>query len=300
LLAPPPLFRKSYAIGKVQFHAFVGYYHAVLGKITHHFAHWYQVTYGVTFIPDEVMPRDVRDWKAYQQAVEKAAPATVNQRLTAITRLFRWARSQGMCRENPAEDVRNIRLESRQPKALDKLTLRKLLRVARSHPRDYAMLEMLAGTGLRVGELLTLKVGEVEFNERSGKVIVRRGKHENYREVPLTLDVRKALEAYLEAYHPEKDNPEAPLWIGTHGGLNHRSSVTRMLEKYAIQAGLESVNPHALRHTFATRYLNANPDDLRGLARLLGHASLNTVMVYTEPNLDDLTQRMERVEVGDN
>ena len=70
---------------------------------------------------------------------------------------------------------------------------------------------MLAGTGLRVGELLTLKVGEVEFNERSGKVIVRRGKHENYREVPLTLDVRKALEAYLEAYHPEKDNPEAPL-----------------------------------------------------------------------------------------
>ena len=82
--------------------------------------------------------------------------------------------------------------------------------------------------------------------------------------------------------------------------MNHRSSVTRMLEKYAIQAGLESVNPHALRHTFATRYLNANPDDLRGLARLLGHASLNTAMVYTEPNLDDLTQRMERVEVGDN
>jgi site-specific recombinase XerC len=246
------------------------------------------------------MPRDVRDWKAYQQTVEHAAPATINQRLTAITRLFRWARSQGICRENPAEDVSNIRLEPHQPKALDKLTLRKLLRVARSHPRDYAILEMLAGTGLRVGELLMLKVGDVEINERSGKVTVRRGKHENYREVPLTLDVRKALAAYLAAYHPEKDNPEAPLWIGTQGGLNHRSSVTRMLEKYAIQAGIEAVNPHALRHTFATRYLNANPDDLRGLARLLGHASLNTVMVYTEPNLDDLTQRMERVEIVDN
>ncbi|MCB0104607.1 MAG: tyrosine-type recombinase/integrase, partial [Caldilineaceae bacterium] len=56
----------------------------------------------------------------------------------------------------------------------------------------------------------------------------------------------------------------------------------------------------ALRHTFATPYLNANPDDLRGLARLLGHASLNTVMVYTEPNLEDLTQRMERVEIAGN
>ena len=257
------------------------------------------VSPAATFVPDEVMPRDVRDWKVYQQAMEKAAPATINQRLTAITRFFRWARSQGICRENPAEDVNNIRLESCQPKALDKLTLRKLLRVARSHPRDYAILEILAGTGLRVGELLMLKVGDVEIKERSGKVIVRRGKHENYCEVPLTLDVRKALKAYLDADHPEKDNPETPLWIGTHGGLNHRSSVTRMLEKYAIQAGIESVNPHALRHTFATRYLNANPDDLRGLARLLGHASLNTVMLYTEPNLDDLTQRMERVEIVD-
>ncbi len=265
-----------------------------------HFAQWYQVTYGAPFVPDEVMPRDVRDWKAYQQAGEKAAPATINQRLTAITRLFRWARSQGWCRENPAEAVSTIRLESHQPKALDNRTLRKLLRVTRSHPRDYAMLEMLAGTGLRVGELLMLKVGDVELKARSGQVIVRRGKYENYREVPLTLDVRKALETYLEAYHPEQDNPKAPLWIGTHGGLNHRSSVTRMLEKYALQAGIEAVNPHALRHTFATRYLKANPDDLRGLARLLGHASLNTVMVYTEPNLADLTQRMERVEIVDH
>ena len=81
--------------------------------------------------------------------------------------------------------------------------------------------------------------------------------------------------------------------------MSHRSSVTRMLEKYSIQAGIERVNPHALRHTFATRYLNANPSDLRGLARLLGHTSLDTVMIYTEPSLDDLSARMERVETAD-
>lgn len=264
-----------------------------------HFGRWYEVTYGASFALDEVMPRDVRDWKAYQQAVEKAAPATVNQCLTALTCFFRWARKEGLCRENPAEDVSNVRLSLRQPKALDKLTLRKLLRAARGHLRDYAMLEVLAGTGLRVGELLALTVGDVEINERSGKITVRRGKHENYREVPLTLDVRKALEVYLEEEHPDQANPDVPLWIGPQGGLSHRSSVTRMLEKYTIQAGIKSVNPHALRHTFATRYLNANPDDLRGLARLLGHSSLDTVMIYTEPHLDDLAQRMERVEVAD-
>jgi integrase/recombinase XerD len=90
----------------------------------------------------------------------------------------------------------------------------------------------------------------------------------------------------------------APLWVEPRGGLSHRSSVTRMLEKYAVQAAIEPVNSHALRHTFATRYLNANPDNLRGLARLLGHISLDTVMIYTKPTLDDLTQRMEQVEIA--
>jgi site-specific recombinase XerD len=75
--------------------------------------------------------------------------------------------------------------------------------------------------------------------------------------------------------------------------------VTRLLAKYALQAGIEPLNPHRLRHTFATRYLNANPSDLRGLARLLGHTSLDTVMIYTEPTLQELTVRMERIEVAD-
>ncbi len=245
------------------------------------------------------MPRDVRDWKAYQQTIEKAAPTTINQRLVALTRFFRWARAQELCRVRPAEDVGTIRLESRQPKGLDKTTLRRLLRAARGHVRDYAMLELLAGTGLRVGELLNLKVGDVEIGERSGTVTVRRGKHATYREVPLTLDVRKALAAYLAADHPNWNNPKAALWLGPRSELRHRSAVTRLLEKYALQAGLEPVNPHALRHTFASRYLNANPGDLRGLARLLGHKSLDTVMIYTEPSMQELTARMERVEVGD-
>jgi site-specific recombinase XerD len=264
-----------------------------------HFARWYTVTSAEAFTADTVMPRDVRDWKAYQQTIEKAAPATINQRLVALTRFFRWARAQGLCRENPAQDVGTIRLNPRQPQAMEQNVVRKLLRTARGHVRDYALVELLAGTGLRIGELLALTVGDVELNDRSGKVIVRRGKHGGYREVPLTVDVRKALMAYLQQDHPDKDNPAAPLWVGARGQLRHRSSVIRLLEKYALQSGLEPVNPHAFRHTFATRYLNANPGDLRGLAQLLGHQSLDTVMIYTEPTLEELTARMERVDVAD-
>jgi site-specific recombinase XerD len=74
--------------------------------------------------------------------------------------------------------------------------------------------------------------------------------------------------------------------------------VLRILDKYTIAANLPAIGPHVLRHTFATRYLKANPGDLRGLAALLGHTSLNTVMIYTEPTLADLADRMEKVENG--
>jgi site-specific recombinase XerD len=72
----------------------------------------------------------------------------------------------------------------------------------------------------------------------------------------------------------------------------------RILNKYTLLVGLERISPHTLRHTFATRYLKANKGDLRGLVRLLGHVSLNTVMIYTKPDMEDLAERMERVEAG--
>ncbi len=159
------------------------------------------------------------------------------------------------------------------------------------------MIEMMVGTGVRVSELLNLTRADIELRERSGKVIVRYGKGSQYREIPLTLDCRQALQTYLDTHHPDFANPNTPLWIGKKGPLSHRSSVMRLLQKYGAAVGIEELHPHVLRHTFASRYLRANPDDMRGLARLLGHANLNTVMIYTEPDLDDLTQRMERMEL---
>ena len=97
---------------------------------------------------------------------------------------------------------------------------------------------------------------------------------------------------------PDKDNPDEVVWIGTRGRLSNRSSVVRILDKYAYLAQIDPVKPHALRHTFAARYLEVNSDDLRGLAALLGHANLNTVMIYTAPRIEDLADRMERVETN--
>lgn len=262
-----------------------------------HFAAWNRRAYDTAFDPAAIMPRDVRDWKAHQQTVEKAAPATINQRLVALSRFFGWAVDHALAADDPTADIPGIRLPARQPKGLSDRDLRKLLRAAKTSgsARDYAIIEMLAGTGLRVGELLDLCVGDLDLHERSGSVTVRQGKRGNFRVIPLTLDVRKALESYLNGYTDAAD-PDAPLWAGPHGELSHRSSVLRILARVAQQAGITAPGPHVLRHTFATRYLAANPDDLRGLAALLGHASLNTVMIYTEPSLDRLAERMERLD----
>jgi len=219
-----------------------------------HFIRWSETAYGKPFDPGRVMARDVRDWKAYQQTVEKVAPATGNLRLAAVSRFFKWAIQKELSPSDPTSDVHALRLPPRQPKGLDRREVRRLLRAANHHPRDFAILEVLIGTGGRVGELLGLFVGDVEIGERSGKLTVRQTKHGGYREIPLTLDVRKALSAYLET-HPKADDPDAPLWIGQSGSLCHRSSVMRILNKYTLLAGLDRINPHALRYTFASRNL---------------------------------------------
>ncbi len=272
-----------------------------------HFGRWSEQTYGQPFDPAAIIPRDVADWKAHQQTVGKAAPNTINVRLGAVSRFFAWAVKQGLTRDNPAAEISGLRLPPRQPKSLDKVYVRRLLRhISKGGQlRDLAIAEMLLGTGLRVSELLALQTGDVTLNDRRGQVVIRRGKGAVHRAVPLTTAVRRALQAYFDS--PlfqvwQADNPEIkdnlPLWAGERGPLQDRSGIFLMLRKYARRAGLDpdQLSPHVLRHTFATRYLAANPGDFRGLADLLGHASINTVMIYTVPSADDLADRMETAE----
>lgn len=268
-----------------------------------HFIRWSEQSYGQQFDPAAIIPRDVADWVARQKTVEKAAPATVNARLVALSRYFKWAAKQGLSRTNPTEEIPRSRPSNRQPKALkDTYVRRRLLRQVHKsgNLRDAALVEFILGTGLRISETLNAQVGDISLSERKGEVIVRHGKGGVQRRVPLTAPVRKALEAYLEQY-PDLTEDDL-LWVGERGPLRDRSAVFYMLKKYARQAELDPdlISPHVLRHTFATRYLKANPDDLRGLAAILGHANLNTVMIYTEPTTEDLAARMERAEVTDD
>ena len=111
------------------------------------------------------------------------------------------------------------------------------------------MLEVLIGTGVRVGKLIGLCVGDIEIGERSSKPTILQIKLDGYREIPLKLNVRKALCTYLVT-HTKAGDPDAPLWTGNTGSIGHCSSVMDILKKYALLAGLEKIKPRALRHTF--------------------------------------------------
>ena len=274
-------------------HTLTGYRRALT-----HFARWSEQTYGQPFDPAAIIPRDVADWQTFQQTIENAKAATINLRMVALSRFFKWAVAHEHIPRNPVEPIKTLRPEPRRPKSLPEKSLRRLLRAvhAGDNLRDIALVELLVGTGLRVSEALALRRGDVTLNARSGEVRVRRGKGGISRTVPLTATVRRTLNDYLALY-PEMGTDD-PLWVGERGALKSPSGVFRLLKKYARLAGLDEtdVSPHVLRHTFATRYLAANPDDLRRLAALLGHASLDMVMIYTEATTDDLARRMEMVE----
>ena len=266
----------------------------------HHFVRWSEQTYEEDFEVAAVLPRDFEHWKAYQLKTQKSAPATINQRLVAVSSFLNWCVGTAVLAGNPARSARALRLETHQPRSMTEKQLNRLLRAVHQggNGRDIAVIEVLAGTGIRVGELLALQIADlIDLDKRSAYLIVRQGKYGHYRTVPLTKTVRQAISHYLEHYRPSAD-PDAPLWMGRRGALTHSSSVLRLVDKYCIQARIDKVTPHQLRHTFATRYLQRNPDDLRGLAALLGHSDLNTVMRYTEPSRDDLAKRMARLHAG--
>lgn len=156
--------------------------------------------------------------------------------------------------------------------------------------RDEAVLNLLLYSGLRLGEAAALRLDDVALNGKAAKVIVRSGKGMKYREVPLYKDARQALAAYLQARPAGED---AHLFVGQRGPLGARG-IQMQLAALGQAAGVE-VTPHMLRHTFATRLLREAGADLVTVATLLGHASIATTQIYTQPGEADMIRAVDRL-----
>jgi site-specific recombinase XerD len=157
--------------------------------------------------------------------------------------------------------------------------------------RDQAILATLRHTGLRVSELCSLKVESLQLAERKGQLQVW-GKSTKQRVVPLNLDERKALEAYLQV-RPKLDS--SYLFLGQRGNGLTAKGAADIVRKYTYQAGLQDVSPHTLRHSFGKHALDAGVD-LVTVSTLLGHQRLETTAIYITPSGRDLEQAVSKLE----
>jgi site-specific recombinase XerD len=257
------------------------------------FARWFTDSTGEPFAARAVTPTDVLDYKAHLRTAQRRQAATVNRRLAALRKFFLWAQATGRITEVPTATVKGVPAAPRSPKSLPKRDVDRLIREAqKGNKRNLAIVQLLRHTGLRVGELCALRLSDIRTSERKGSVLVRSGKGDKDRTIPLNHDVREAVEAYLKVRPATQDDH---LFLGQRGEPLQTDGVQLIVRKLARRAGLEKVTPHVLRHSFAKHVLDAG-EDLATVSRLLGHERLETTAIYTEPTARDLEEAVARLE----
>lgn len=263
------------------------------------FVRWYESQTRQPFETAKLTAIDLQSYRGHLQNVEDKKPSTINRRLQVLRGFSRWAHEAGSLAEDVGRNVHSIATVQRpSPKGIARNEINAFLRVAATSPRgqgkrNYAVLQTLLQTGVRAGELVSLKVGDVTIKQRVGTLRVRGGKGRKAREVPLDASVRQALHAYLE----QRGNPSAdqPLFLSERAGAMKVRGLEHLIRALGHRAGIErdEVTVHTWRHTFALAYLKDHPQDLVSLARLLGHERLDTTAIYTQPSAEDLARKLE-------
>jgi integrase/recombinase XerC len=267
---------------------------------------------GLGRAPEQLGPRDLRAWLASLH--RDRSPATLGRKLAAARCFYRFLQREGVVVLDPTAGLPAPKLPKRAPRplavddcwALAEQDERMGGRIAASTAeaerqrltrlRDRALVELLYGTGIRVGELVGLDVRDVELRRGELRVL---GKGSKERAVPVPSLAREALAVWLDARRHPGILAE-PLFISLRArrepGVRRLGArdVRRILRARALAGNIQDhVHPHRLRHSYATHLLDMGAD-LREIQELLGHASLSTTQKYTAVSVEHLRQVYDR------
>lgn len=249
-----------------------------------------------------------RDWERLERDLiidyllslkrKNYAEATVARKVAAIKSFFQYLQAEGTIRGNPAESLESPRVGRSLPKPLSVTEVDELLEqpMKRNSPearRDRAMLELLYATGLRVTELVSLDVDDVNM---SGPYVRCMGKGSKERTIPIHEQAAGAVTDYLNEGRGVlvKARKENALFVNRRGERLTRQGFWLILKQYAKEANITSpVTPHTLRHSFATHMLRGGAP-LRNVQELLGHANISTTQVYTQIANEHVRQVYEK------
>lgn len=239
---------------------------------------------------------DVKAVRAYVATLHHAGLSgrSIQRALSALRSFYRYLAREQLLDHNPARGVAAPRVARALPKTLDVDEVARLLAIPDGEPllsRDRAIVELLYSSGLRLAELISLNVDDVEL--RDGVVRIT-GKGNKTRLVPVGRYAREALRNWLRLRSGMAASQETAMFVSRHGKRLSPRSVQVRLRSLGIRQGLaDTVHPHRLRHSFASHLLESS-GDLRAVQELLGHANISTTQVYTHLDYQHLAQVYDR------
>lgn len=221
--------------------------------------------------------------------------ATIARKLASIKAFYRFLTAERYIQRDPAEVLEAANKGLQLPKVLTLREVEELLDAPNLGTlegyRDKTMLEVLYATGMRVSELISIPMGNVDLKMQ---YLIARGKGSKERVIPLGSIAVKYLTRYLEIVRPqllkEESKDVQELFLSTWGRAMTRQRFFEIIEEYGRLAGIaKKITPHMLRHSFATHMLN-NGTDLRVVQELLGHADISTTQIYTHMDMERLRE----------
>jgi integrase/recombinase XerD len=242
---------------------------------------------------DEVSQSQIVDYILHMKELEYAS-STVARKVAAIKSFFHYLRDEGIVKNDPTLTLESPKVKKHLPKAISEDDVERLLAEPTKSDspkalRDSALLEVLYATGMRVTELVSLNVTDVDLEAGTVYCI---GKGDRERVVPIYDQAALILGRYLTEGRPHlvRDAGEQALFLNHRGERLTRQGLWLIIKHYVDAIGIESeVTPHTLRHSFATHMLHGGAK-LRDVQKLLGHANISTTQVYTQVTRDHLRE----------
>ncbi|WP_249871922.1 site-specific tyrosine recombinase XerD [Oceanobacillus saliphilus] len=231
---------------------------------------------------DKVTRKDIMGF-LYILKDEGKSTSTITRHVSSIRAFHHFLIREQIATSDASLHIETPKKERKLPETLSQAEVEKLLHIQENTTlaiRNKAMLELLYATGLRVTELITLKVSDLHLTMGFVQCF---GKGSKERIVPLGDVAKNAMENYLEVSRPKlvKNKQETALFVNHHGRPLSRQGFWKILKALAIDAGInKTITPHTLRHSFATHLLE-NGADLRVVQEMLGHADISTTQIYT-------------------
>lgn len=214
------------------------------------------------------------------------AAATISRNIASIKAFYHFLTKEGMVSEDISDALKAPKIEKKMPEILSMEQVVRLLEQpdgdSPKEIRDKAMLELLYATGIRVTELISLKISDV--NLQMGFLVCRDGNRE--RVIPFGNEARNALLRYFEGARDAmvEDRNSDILFVNCSGQPMSRQGFWKLIKFYAKKAGIEEdITPHTLRHSFAA-HLVENGADLRSVQEMLGHSDISTTQIYANRN----------------